>query len=68
MDGLESVEFRGEAADTTGASRFEEFVLEREEEIVLHSLSGAEYQVANDSEALLERTSRAPGARRAGRA
>jgi hypothetical protein len=56
MDGLEPVEFRGEAADMAGASRFEEFVLEREEEIVLHSTSGAEYQVANDSESLLDRT------------
>lgn len=35
---------------------FDDFVLEREEEIVLTSMSGAEYQVANDSEALLERT------------
>ncbi|HOX20126.1 MAG TPA: tetratricopeptide repeat protein [Gemmatimonadales bacterium] len=57
MDGFEPVEFRGDADDTAGASRFEEFVLEREEEIVLHSSSGAEYQVANDSESLLERTS-----------
>lgn len=56
MDGLEPVEFRGEVADMADASRFEEFVLEREEEIVLHSTSGAEYQVANDSESLLERT------------
>ena len=55
MAGLEPVEFRGEAAAETDTSRFEEFVLEREEEIILHSSSGAEYQVANDSEALLER-------------
>ena len=36
------------------AAAFDDFVLEREEEIVLTSMSGAEYQVANDSEALLE--------------
>ena len=51
LEGLEGM--------TSGASeepaRFEEFVLEREEEIVLNSASGAEYQVANDSESLLDR-------------
>jgi len=52
VKGLESSEPES-AADV---APFDDFVLEREEEIVLTSLSGAEYQVANDSEALLERT------------
>jgi hypothetical protein len=52
VEGFESAELDTGAE----AAPFDDFVLEREEEIVLTSLSGAEYQVANDSEALLERT------------
>ncbi|HEX5003996.1 MAG TPA: hypothetical protein VFV65_01705 [Gemmatimonadales bacterium] len=49
VDGFES---DNAAADGARAS-YEEFVLEREEEIILTSMAGAEYQVANDSETLL---------------
>lgn len=52
VEGLESAELVG----GDDAAPYEEFVLEREEEIVLRSKSGAEYQVANDSESLLERS------------
>ena len=58
VEGLESVEFSG----GLDAASFEEFVLDREEEIVLTSMSGAEYQVANDSDDLLEQTRRPPPA------
>ncbi len=51
VEGLEPSEFR--APD--GPPSYEEFVLEREEEIILTSHSGAEYQVANDSESFLDR-------------
>ncbi len=47
--GLESTEFSG----PTESDSTNDFFLEREEEIVLTSSSGAEYQVANDSEALV---------------
>lgn len=47
--GLESTEFTAPAE----APPYSEFFLEREEEIILTSLSGAEYQVANDSETLV---------------
>jgi tetratricopeptide (TPR) repeat protein len=56
LDGFESAEL----AESSGAAEYEEFVLEREEEIVLTSMSGAEYQVANDSESLLEHTLTTP--------
>jgi len=49
LEGLEAAEFRA----ATESASYEEFFLEREEEIILTSLSGAEYQVANDSETLL---------------
>jgi tetratricopeptide (TPR) repeat protein len=49
VEGLEAAEFR----PSPESAPFEEFFLEREEEIILTSLSGAEYQVANDSETLL---------------
>ncbi len=56
LEGFESAEFDG----GSDAAPYEEFVLEREEEIVLTSNSGAEYQVANDSESLLEPSFAAP--------
>jgi len=56
MDGLEASEF---VSPPAGAA-YEEFVLEREEEIILTSMAGAEYQVANDSEDLLGRTQSPP--------
>ncbi len=56
VEGFESAEFDG----GSDAAPYEEFVLEREEEIILTSMSGAEYQVANDSEALLEHTFATP--------
>lgn len=49
VEGLESVKFGEEGSPPA----YEEFVLEREEEIVLTSMAGAEYQVANDSETLI---------------
>jgi len=54
VEGFESVEFAAGLDAATDAAPYEEFVLEREEEIVLTSMSGAEYQVANDSEDLLD--------------
>ncbi len=54
VEGFESVEFAAGLDAAPGAAPYEEFVLEREEEIVLTSMSGAEYQVANDSEDLLD--------------
>ena len=51
VTGLEGVE----PPASEDAAPYEEFVLEREEEIILTSLSGAEYQVANDSESLFDR-------------
>ncbi len=56
VEGLESAV----SEEGFDAGPYEDFVLEREEEIVLTSMSGAEYQVANDSEALLEHTFAAP--------
>lgn len=56
VEGFEDTEFRAPAESFL----HDEFVLEREEEIILTSLSGAEYQVANDSESLLDRESVAP--------
>jgi tetratricopeptide (TPR) repeat protein len=47
--GLESSEFTAPAE----ARSYNEFFLEREEEIILTSHTGAEYQVANDSETLI---------------
>jgi hypothetical protein len=47
--GLESTEF----SSPTESVPMNDFFLEREEEIVLTSGSGAEYQVANDSESLV---------------
>jgi len=58
MDGLEASEF---VSPPAGAA-YEEFVLEREEEIILTSMSGAEYQVANDSEDLLGHSNSPPPA------
>lgn len=49
VEGLEGV---GDTAAGAGES-YNEFFLEREEEIVLNAGAGAEYQVANDSESLL---------------
>ncbi len=49
VEGLEGV---GGAAPA-GEESYREFMLEREEEIVLNAGAGAEYQVANDSESLL---------------
>jgi tetratricopeptide (TPR) repeat protein len=62
VEGFESAGFEGAAAAAPGAAAYEEFVLEREEEIVLTSSSGAEYQVANDSEDLMGRPSAPPPA------
>lgn len=56
VEGLEAAD----AATGADAAPYEEFVLEREEEIVLTSMAGAEYQVANDSEALLAHTLSTP--------
>ncbi|HQR18174.1 MAG TPA: hypothetical protein PK948_07375 [Gemmatimonadales bacterium] len=56
VEGLEDSEFH--APDTP--SSYQEFVLEREEEIILTSHSGAEYQVANDSESFLDREAAVP--------
>ena len=50
--GLEATEFRAPA----DAASYSEFVLEREEEIILTSHTGVEYQVANDSETLVRPT------------
>ena len=50
--GLEATEFRAPA----DAASYSDFVLEREEDIVLTSHTGAEYQVANDSETLVRPT------------
>ncbi len=55
VEGLESARLE---EDSDGAP-YEEFVLEREEEIVLTSMVNVEYQVANDSEDLLEKSSAA---------
>jgi len=49
VSGLEPTEFSAPA----DAPAYSEFFLEREEEIILTSHSGAEYQVANDSESLI---------------
>jgi len=49
VSGLEPTEFSAPA----DAPAYSEFFLEREEEIILTSHSGAEYQVANDSESLM---------------
>jgi len=49
VSGLESTEFTA----PPDAPQYSEFFLEREEEIILTSHSGAEYQVANDSETLI---------------
>jgi tetratricopeptide (TPR) repeat protein len=56
VEGLEDSEFR--TPDTPPS--YQEFVLEREEEIILTSHSGAEYQVANDSESFLDREPAVP--------
>ncbi|MCJ7753189.1 MAG: hypothetical protein MUP13_01350, partial [Thermoanaerobaculales bacterium] len=58
VEGLETADAGSDAE--LDEPPYENFVLEREEEIVLTSLTGAEYQVANDSEALLEHTLSAP--------
>lgn len=50
MDGLEATEVGQEEA----LPSYNEFQVEREEEIILTSMAGSDYQVANDSEALLE--------------
>lgn len=56
VEGLEDSGFR--APDNPAS--YQEFSLEREEEIILTSLSGAEYQVANDSESFLDRGATVP--------
>lgn len=56
LDGLEGTDV-GEA---DAPSTFEEFQVEREEEIILTSMAGSDYQVANDSEALLGGTLESP--------
>ncbi len=50
LDGLEDVSMRGVEDITAG-----DFILEREEEIVLTGSIGTDYQVRNDAEDLLER-------------
>jgi hypothetical protein len=49
ISGLEATQFSAPAESPP----YSEFFLEREEEIILTSHSGAEYQVANDSETLI---------------